>query len=166
MSASEKEEKAKTLFESRFMSILLMLCLIIMCSLFVVIIWNIFGKDPAINVLIYLNIGIGTGIAITIIILLISLARQVKIGRNILLYLVGSILIVSLIVSLILRFAISDEELASWAFIDASSVGLGLTTGIALTYLILAMFKTPLTYGRIETKIGSNNQEESLSEDI
>lgn len=162
MEASEKEEKVKTLFESRLMSILLMLCLIIMCSLFVVIIWNIFGKEPAINVIKYLSIGIGAGISITIIILLISFARKVKLGRNILLYLVGGILITSLIVSLILRFTINDTELASWAFIDASSVGLGLTTGIALTYLILAMFKTPLTYGKIDIKNESNIQEESL----
>ncbi|NHK30383.1 MAG: hypothetical protein FK730_03465 [Asgard group archaeon] len=165
MNTSENEEVEKPFFETRLMSILLMLSLIIMCSLFVVIIWNIFGKDPAINVLIYLSIGIGTGIAITIMILLIASTRKVKMGRNVLLYLIGSILVISLIVSLILRFAISDKELASWAFIDASSVGLGLTTGISLTYLILAMFKSQLTSERKEATKELNTQVESPSEE-
>ncbi|NHJ46531.1 MAG: hypothetical protein FK733_01970 [Asgard group archaeon] len=151
MSSNDKEEKTSKFFESRFMSVALMLCLIIMCSLFVVIIWNIFGKELALNVLMYLGIGTGGGIVVTLIILAITLTRNIKMGRNILLYLVGGILVISLIVSLILKFTISDPDLSSWAFINASSVGLGLTTGIALSYLILAMFKTPLTVGKTET---------------
>ena len=165
MNASENEENEKPFFETRLMSILLMASLIIMCTLFIVIIWTIFGKEPAVNVLIYLSIGIGTGIAITIMILLIASTRKAQMGRNVLLYLIGSILIVSLIVSLILKFAISDTELASWAFINTSSVGLGLTTGISLTYLILAIFKAPITVDKKEEIKDLNNQEESLLEE-
>jgi hypothetical protein len=165
MNASENEENEKPFFETRLMSILLMASLVIMCSLFIVIIWQIFGKDAAINVLIYLSIGLGTGIAITIMIMLIASTRKAQMGRNVLLYLIGSILVISLIVSLILKFAISDEELASWAFINASSVGLGLTTGISLSYLILAMFKAPLTMDKKEETKELNNQEESPLEE-
>jgi MFS family permease len=150
MSSNDKEEKGNKFFESRLMSIILMLCLILMCSLFVVIIWTLFSKEAALNVLMYLGIGSGAGIVVTLIILAITLTRNVKLGRNILLYLVGGILVISLIVSLILKFTISDPDLSSWAFINASSVGLGLTTGIAISYLILAMFKTPLTAGKRE----------------
>ncbi len=142
MSSTSKEEKAKSLFESRLMSILLMICLLIMCILFIVIIWSLFDLDYALNVIMYMGIGIGGGILVTLIILLVS--RKHKVSRNILLYLTGGILIISLIVSLILYFSIPDPDLKSWAFVDASSVGLGLTTGIAIFYLILAMFNNKL----------------------
>ncbi|HUT80624.1 MAG TPA: hypothetical protein VMZ29_05405 [Candidatus Bathyarchaeia archaeon] len=155
MSSTSKEEKAKSLFESRLMSILLMICLMIMCALFIVIIWTTSGKDSALTVIMYMGIGIGGGVIITLIILLIS--RRQKLSRNILLYLTGGILILSLVISLILKFSIPDPELSSWAFLDASSVGLGLTTGIAIFYLILAMFNSKLIAkekekGQIENK--------------
>ncbi|MBN1330189.1 MAG: hypothetical protein JXA54_12010 [Candidatus Heimdallarchaeota archaeon] len=142
MSSTKKEEKTHSLFESRLMSILLMICLLVMCILFVVIIWTIFGKDSALSVIMYTGIGIGGGVIITLIILLIS--RKQKLSRNILLYITGGILVLSLLISLILKFSIQDPDLSSWAFIDASSVGLGLTTGIAIFYLILAMSNNKL----------------------
>ncbi|MHA1211812.1 MAG: hypothetical protein ACTSSH_05050 [Candidatus Heimdallarchaeota archaeon] len=144
MSTDEKAEKAKSMFESRFMSIVLMLVLFIMSSLFIVIVWTFFGKEAAIGVIQYLSIGIGGGIVITLGILLITRTRKSNISRNVLVYLVGSVLVISLIVSLILKYTIADEVLSNWAFIYASSVGLGLTSGIAIFYLILAMFKSKL----------------------
>ena len=50
-----------------------------------------------------------------------------------------------MIVSVVLKFAIGGEP-GSWAFVDSSSVGLGVTTGLALTYLILAMFRSKLVF--------------------
>jgi MFS family permease len=165
MNSNAEQEKPQSFFESRLMSILLMVCLVIMCALFVVVVWTLFGQVPAINVIKFLSIGIGGGIVVTLVILVITITRKAKLGRNILLYLVGGILVISLVVALILRYTIADPDLSSWAFIDASSVGLGLTSGIALTYLILAMFKTPLTYGKTKEEKpvveNSNNENES-----
>jgi hypothetical protein len=139
MSSEEKSDRAKELFESRFMSILLMITLVTMCVLFVVIIWQIFGRENGLNVIMYTGIGLGSGIILTIIILIITKYTILKTGKNLFLGLVFITLIVSLIVSLILYY-----NIGSWAFINASSLGLGLTTGIALTYLLLAMFNSKL----------------------
>jgi len=144
LSANEREEKAKTLFESRFLSIVLMICLLLMNLLFIVIIGQIFGWDQAYKILMYLGIGIGGGIIITFGILLVLRSKKTSLSRNVLLGLTAAILIISLILSLILKFAIADVELSSWAFIYTSAIGLGITSGIALTYLILAMIKNSL----------------------
>lgn len=139
MVAEEKENKAKQMFESRLLSILLMIILIVMCSLFIIVVWQFFGGNEALIVLMYTGIGLGAGILITILLLIIIRQAKIKASRNIFLGLVFSILVVSLIVSLIL-----NATVGSWAFIDASSLGLGITTGIATTYLILAMLKSKL----------------------
>ncbi|MFW9924833.1 MAG: hypothetical protein ACFFDW_16260 [Candidatus Thorarchaeota archaeon] len=139
MSSEEKESKAKQLFESRLLSILLMVVLIIMCSLFVIVVWQFFGSVEALTVLMYTGIGLGAGIITTILLLIIIRQAKIKASRNIFLGLVFIILIGSLVISLILNVTIG-----SWAFIYASSIGLGITTGIAITYLILAMLKSKL----------------------
>jgi MFS family permease len=145
MASNEDKSKATSLFESRFMSIALMLCLLIMCAIFIVVINSIFGTTAALEVLMYIGIGIGGGMVYVISILLIFSRRKGGMGRNIILYSAAIILILSLIISLIVKFAIGDD-LGNWAFIDASSVGLGVTTGLALTYLILAMFRSKLVF--------------------
>lgn len=159
MTSDEKEAKAKSMFESRFLSIILMFCLVIMCALFVVIIWTLFDKDAAIKVIMYLGIGVGSGLIITMTILLIMNSRDASLSRNLLLYFVGGILIVSLIVSLILNYTVS-----SWAFINASSVGLGLTAGIAISYLILAMFRSNLVSGKIDESITETDIDIEITE--
>ncbi|NHJ03566.1 MAG: hypothetical protein EAX90_01995 [Candidatus Heimdallarchaeota archaeon] len=161
MSATDNEKKSKTLFETRFMSIVLMVILLIMCILFVVVVWQFFGKEPAIDVIMYTSIGIGGGVIITIILLLIFRNSKIKNQRNIFFGIVFMILLVSLIVSVILKFSISDPLLSSWYFIYTSSIGLGVTTGIALTYIILAMFGSKLVELKIEKeKIIENNSGE------
>ena len=152
MTSRSKEEKAKSMFESRFMSIILMFCLVIMFALFIVVIWTLFDKESVIKVIMYLGIGIGSGLIVTMTVLLIMNKRKAKLGRNLLLYLVAGILIISLILSLIMNFAVG-----SWAFISTSSVGLGLTTGIALTYLFLAMFRSNLVSGKEEVEDTEEN---------
>ncbi|HUU78193.1 MAG TPA: hypothetical protein VMX55_07575 [candidate division Zixibacteria bacterium] len=163
MSTTDNEKESKTLFETRFMSIVLMVILLIMCILFVVVVWQFFGKEPAIDVIIYTSIGIGGGGVITIILLLIFRNSKIKNQRNIFFGTVFMILLVSLIVSVILKFTISDPLLSSWYFIYASSIGLGITTGIALSYLILATFGSKLvelkTEQRKSTKINSEEVE-------
>lgn len=139
MSDEEKNSRVKEMFESRFLSILLMIALITMCALFVVVVWQFFGQDDALNVIMYTGIGLGSGIIVTIILLVIIRTTTIKTGRNLFLGLVFISLIVSLIISLILYY-----NVGSWAFINASSLGLGLTTGIAITYLTLAMFNSKL----------------------
>ena len=145
MSADEDEKKASSLFESRFMSIALMLCLLIMCAIFIVVINSIFGTPAALEVLMYIGIGIGGGMIYVITILWIFTKKKAGMGRNIILYSAAIILILSLIISVTLKFAIGGDP-GSWAFIDSSSVGLGVTTGLALTYLILAMFQSKLVF--------------------
>ncbi|MHA1122011.1 MAG: hypothetical protein ACTSPC_04300 [Candidatus Heimdallarchaeota archaeon] len=167
MSANEEKSKATSIFESRFMSIALMLCLLIMCAIFIVVINSIFGITIALNVLMYIGIGVGGGILFVVIILLIFSNRKAGISRNIILYSAALILILSLIISLILNFALSGEQ-GSWAFINTSSIGLGMTTGLALTYLMLAMFRSKLVFREekedktktdIEIEIGEKTEE-------
>ncbi len=148
--SNEEESKSESLFESRFMSIVLMLCLIAMCALFIVIIWQIFGADASLEVLMYMGIGVGAGIVVTFGILVLVYNKKPGVRRNLLLGVTAISLILSLIISLILRFSIADKEVASWAFIDSSSIGLGVTTGLAITYLILAIFKSKLVYGKVD----------------
>jgi len=145
MSSTEDENKSTSLFESRFMSIALMLCLLIMCAIFIVVINSIFGTPAALEVLMFIAIGIGGGMVYVLTILLIFIQRKAAAGRNIILYSAAIILILSLIISVTLKFAIGDDA-GSWAFIDASSVGLGVTTGLAITYLVLAMFRSKLVF--------------------
>ena len=116
-----------------------------MCAIFIVVINSIFGITIALNVLMYIGIGVGGGILFVVIILLIFSNRKGGISRNIILYSAALILILSLIISLILNFAFSGEQ-GSWAFINTSSIGLGMTTGLALTYLMLAMFRSKLVF--------------------
>jgi len=167
VSANEEKSKATSIFESRFMSIALMLCLLIMCAIFIVVINSIFGITIALNVLMYIGIGVGGGILFVVIILLIFSNRKAGISRNIILYSAALILILSLIISLILNFALSGEQ-GSWAFINTSSIGLGMTTGLALTYLMLAMFRSKLVFREekedktktdIEIEIGEKTEE-------
>ena len=149
MSSTEKQERAKALFESRFLSIALMLVLLIMGALFIVVIWSIFGLYSATQVIIYYSSGIAGGVLITLIILLIAKKKKSSpLSRNLLLYIVGAILILSLLLAIILRFSFADEQLGSWLFIDTSSIGLGITTGIAISYLILAIVKSKLIFDR------------------
>ena len=145
MSSDEEKSKRTSIFESRFMSIALMLCLLIMCAIFIVVINSIYGTPIALGVLMYIGIGIGGGVLFVIITLLIFSSRKAGIGRNIILYSTAIILILSLIISVILYFTIPGEQ-GSWAVINSSSVGLGVTTGLALTYLILAMFRSKLVF--------------------
>ena len=150
MSTDEEKNTATSIFESRFMSIALMLCLLIMCSIFIVVINSIFDTTIALGVLMYIGIGVGGGVLFVIITLLIFASRKAGFGRNIILYSAALILILSLIISVILYFTITGEQ-GSWAFINSSSVGLGVTTGLALTYLTLAMFRSKLVF-REETE--------------
>ncbi len=155
--SSAEEEKKSSLFESRFMSIALMLCLLLMCAIFIVVINSIFGTPAALEVLMFIAIGISGGMGYVLTILLIFTQKKSAVSRNIILYSAAIILILSLIISVTLKFAIGDDA-GSWAFIDASSIGLGVTTGLALTYLILAMFRSKLVFRdekeeEIETKV-------------
>jgi len=145
VSSDEENSKATSIFESRFMSIALMLCLLIMCAIFIVVINSLYGTTIALDVLMYIGIGVGGGILFVITTLLIFTRRKAEIGRNIILYSAALILILSLIISVILYFTIPGNQ-GSWAFINSSSVGLGVTTGLALTYLILAMFRSKLVF--------------------
>jgi len=165
MSSPEKEEKIKALFESRFLSVVLMICLLLMCTLFIVVILQVFGPDYATRVSIDLAAGAGGGILLTFLILL--LVRPKKVSRNILLYTVAAILFGSLIVSLILKFSIPDPTKSSWAFIDASSVGLGITSGISLTYLLLAIFKSSLVLSKEveEESVEKEKPDQQIEED-
>lgn len=138
-----------------------------MCAIFIVVINSIFGITIALNVLMYIGIGVGGGILFVVIILLIFSNRKAGISRNIILYSAALILILSLIISLILNFAFSGEQ-GSWAFINTSSIGLGMTTGLALTYLMLAMFRSKLVFREekedetktdIEIEIGEKTEE-------
>ena len=159
MSSEEQGEKAKALFESRFISIILMVTLLLMCAIFVVVVWQFFGKDPAIDVIMFTGIGVGAGIIFTFVLLLIFKKIELKNQRNIFLATVFLILLVSLIVSVILKFSISDPTLGSWYFIDASSTGLGVTTGIALTYLLLAIFGSKLVESQKLELVDSESSE-------
>ena len=136
-----------------------------MCAIFIVVINSIFGITIALNVLLYIGIGVGGGILFVVIILLIFSKRKAGISRNIILYSAALILILSLIISLILNFALSGEQ-GSWAFINTSSIGLGMTTGLALTYLMLAMFRSKLVFReekedetKTEIEIGEKTEE-------
>ncbi len=144
--SNDENSKSESLFESRFMSIILMLCLVAMCALFIVIIWQIFGTDASLEVLMYMGIGVGAGIVVTFGILVLVYNKKSGVRRNLVLGVTAISLVLSLVISLILRFSIADADAASWAFIDSSSVGLGVTTGLAITYLILAIFKSKLVY--------------------
>ena len=167
MSSDEEKSKATSIFESRFMSIALMLCLLIMCAIFIVVINSIYGTAIALGVLMYIGIGVGGGVLFVIITLVIFSSRKAGIGRNVILYSAAIILILSLIISVILYFTIPGDQ-GSWVFINSSSVGLGVTTGLALTYLILAMFRSKLVFKEekeeetktdIEIEIGEKNEE-------
>lgn len=167
MSEEKEKSKATSIFESRFMSIALMLCLLIMCAIFIVVINSIYSTTIALGVLMYIGIGIGGGVLFVIITLLIFSSRKAGIGRNVILYSAAIILILSLIISVILYFTIPGDQ-GSWAFINSSSVGLGVTTGLALTYLILAMFRSKLVFKEekeeetktdIEIEIGEKTEE-------
>ncbi len=66
MSSDEEKNKATSIFESRFMSIALMLCLLIMCAIFIVVINSLYGTIIALDVLMYIGIGVGGGILFVI----------------------------------------------------------------------------------------------------
>jgi len=160
MASEEKQEKAKALFESRFMSIILMLTLVVMGALFIVIIWILFSQEIALNVLMYIGIGAGSGAILTITSLFIFLKLEKNFDRNILFLFTMGVLAISLILSLILKYSVSDPTQGNWLFIYTSSVGLGITTGIAISYLLLAMYKSKLVENRkIEKDFEENTNE-------
>ncbi len=160
MASEEKQEKAKALFESRFMSIILMLTLVVMGALFIVIIWILFSQEIALNVLMYIGIGAGSGAILTISSLFIFLKLEKNFDRNILFLFTMGVLAISLILSLILKYSVSDPTQGNWLFIYTSSVGLGITTGIAISYLLLAMYKSKLVENRkIEKDFEENTNE-------
>ena len=156
MASEEKQEKAKALFESRFMSIILMLVLIIMCALFIVIIWTLFSQEIALNVLMYIGIGTGSGGILTVSVLFIFFKMNKNFDRNIIFAFTMGVLVISLILALILKYSLGDPTQGNWIFIYTSSVGLGITTGIAITYLLLAMFKSKL----VETRVPIDKEEQ------
>ncbi len=161
MASEEKQEKAKALFESRFMSIILMLTLVVMGALFIVIIWLLFNQEIALNVLMYISIGAGSGAILTISSLFIFLKLEKNFDRNILFVFTMGVLAISLVLSLILKYSVNDPTLGNWLFIYTSSVGLGVTTGIAISYLLLAMFKSKL----VEHRKIEKDSEESANEE-
>ncbi len=57
------------------------------------------------------------------------------------------VLLLSIIIALILKFSLQDDLLSQWAFINTNSIGLGITTGIAVTYSILTLASSKLVYG-------------------
>jgi hypothetical protein len=140
--SSEEENGAHPIFESRFFSVILMLTLIAMNVIFIIVIQQFYGRDPALNVLMYLGIGSAGGIVLTFILLGIFSKRNASKGRITLLYLSAAILFLSLMISVILLFAIKDDILSRNAFINGNSIGLGITTGIAITYSILTLAKS------------------------
>ncbi|MHA1631085.1 MAG: hypothetical protein ACTSXO_09780 [Candidatus Heimdallarchaeota archaeon] len=161
MTSPEKEDRTKTLFESRFLSIILMISLLLMCAIFLVVTWQLFGSAYTVRVGIALSAGAGGGIILTFILLLVIKSK--KTSRNILLYLVIGLLFGSLVVSLILKFAIPDPTKSVWAFIEASSVGLGITASIAFTYLLLAIFRSKLIFEPETSDAQEEIQPEELS---
>lgn len=158
MASEEKQEKAKALFESQFMSIILMLTLVVMGALFIVIIWLLFDQEIALNVLMYIGIGTGAGAILMISSLFLFMKLERNFDRNLIFLFTMGILAISLILSLILKFSVSDPTLGNWLFIYTSSIGLGVTTGIAISYLLLAMFKSKLVENR---KIEKDSKESS-----
>jgi len=145
--SSENDNVSKTIFESKFFSLILMLALLLMGALFIIVIHQFFGLEPALNVLMYIGIGSGGGIIFTFIILGIFSKQKASKGRNILLYMTAIILFLSLIIALILKFSLQDDLLSQWAFINTNSIGLGITTGIAVTYSVLTLASSKLVYG-------------------
>ncbi len=145
-SESENDKGPHLLFESRFFSVILMLALMAMNIIFIVVIQQFYGTDPALKVLMYLGIGSAGGIVLTFIILGISSKKNASKGRNMLLYMTAAILFVSLIISVILLFTIQDEIASRNAFVNSNSIGLGITTGIAVTYSILTLAKSKLIF--------------------
>jgi hypothetical protein len=146
MSSKDKEDQFKKIFESSFISVVLMLLLIAMGALFVVAIWRLFGQTSALQVLMYLGIGIGGGLILAIIIILAFQQMKAGKGRNVLLTTTVIVLMLSLVVAFIIRASLNDPiEARNW-FINVSSIGLGITTGIAFTYSLLAIFKSSLVY--------------------
>jgi hypothetical protein len=166
--SSEEENGPHPIFESRFFSVILMLALIAMNVIFIIVIQQFYGRNPALNVLMYLGIGSAGGILLTIIILEIFTKKNASKGRSTLLYLTAAILFISLTISIILLFTIQDEIISRNAFINGNSIGLGITTGIATTYSILTLAKSKLIFGSTvkeqevsEIEIGSSLIEET-----
>ncbi|MHA1126388.1 MAG: hypothetical protein ACTSO7_12845 [Candidatus Heimdallarchaeota archaeon] len=158
-SESENDKGPHPIFESRFFSLILMLALMAMNIIFIIVIQQFYGTDSALKVLMYLGIGSAGGIVLTFIILGISSKKNASKGRNILLYMTAAILFVSLIISVILLFTIQDEIASRNAFVNSNSIGLGITTGIAVTYTILTFVNSRLIFDSPEKE-----QEESESE--
>ncbi|MHA1355574.1 MAG: hypothetical protein ACTSXA_06010 [Candidatus Heimdallarchaeota archaeon] len=158
-SESENDKDPHPLFESRFFSVILMLALMSMNIIFIVVIQQFYGTDPALKVLMYLGIGSAGGVVLTFIILGVSSKKNASKGRNMLLYMTAAILFISLIISVILLFTIQDEIASRNAFVNSNSVGLGITTGIAVTYSILTLAKSKLIFDSPEKE-----QEESKVE--
>jgi hypothetical protein len=154
--SSENDKEPKPIFESQFFSVILMLALIAMDVIFIIVIYQFYGTTPALNVLMYLGIGSAGGIAFTLIILGVFTKENASKGRNILLYSAAGFLFVSLLIAIILKFSIQDELISRTAFIDTNSIGLGITTGLAITYIILTLVKSKLIYGLPEVKQEEN----------
>ncbi|MHA1187005.1 MAG: hypothetical protein ACTSSK_09060 [Candidatus Heimdallarchaeota archaeon] len=98
-SESENDKDPHPIFESRFFSVILMLALMSMNIIFIVVIQQFYGTDPALKVLMYLGIGSAGGVVLTFIILGVSSKKNASKGRNMLLYMTAAILFISLIIS-------------------------------------------------------------------
>ena len=110
--SSEEEKGAHPIFESRFFSVILMLALMAMNIIFIIVIQQFYGRDPALNVLMYLGIGAAGGIVLTFILLGIFSKKNASKGRSILLYLTAGILFVSLTISVIVNGSAAKEYLS------------------------------------------------------
>ena len=163
MSNNDKDEKAKAFFESRFMSIILIICLLLMAALFIIVIDQLFGSSAALNVLMYFGIGAGGGIIFTFIIVLIFNKTKTKRAKNLILYMSVLVLVITLILSLILKYSFASTN-GTELFINVNSIGLGITTGIATTYSILAIFRSRLVFSTNEEKIIEYEKDEVKQE--
>jgi magnesium-transporting ATPase (P-type) len=143
---SDKKPEKSSFYESSMMSIILIFFLLVMGAMFVVFVWRLFGGSSGLRVLEYLGIGLGSGIILTIGIVFFTRNKKGKFSRNLLLITTIVILVISLVVSVILKFSINNATDASWAFIIGNSIGLGITSGIAITYMILILFKSPIIF--------------------
>lgn len=146
MPTKKSDEEKKSGFESSFVTGAMMVALLIMGGIFIVFIQRIFGSTVANNVLMYMGIGVGSGIIITLIIL-VTFRKKISKGRYVLLGLTAGLLVLSMVLSLILKSVYDDL----WLFIDINSIGLGAATGTAILYIILIMIRSPLVHGT-ETK--------------
>ncbi|MBD3189354.1 MAG: hypothetical protein GF308_01855 [Candidatus Heimdallarchaeota archaeon] len=163
MSNEKSKDEEKSTFESSFVTGAMMVALLIMGGIFLLFIQRVFGSVVAKEVLMYMGIGVGGGIIITLAIL-VTFRKKIGRGRYVLLGLTAGILVLSMVLSLILKSIYDDL----WLFIDINSFGLGAATGTAILYIILIMLGSSLVHGsqRDQLTEGKTRKEEELSETI